>query len=289
MAKSAAHKWGQIVGDFLEELFEAELASFAKKHNLYLDKKGIRPARNGKKVTWIDSYGNAHDLDFVLERNGDANHIGEPVAFIESAWRRYTKHSRNKAQEIQGAILPLVATHKNFAPFIGVILAGEFTHGALVQLKSIGFNVLYFPYEMILKAFDSFGIDAGSEESTSEKEFQNKIKKWSKLRDKNKLAETILQLNADEIETFFSRFEKSVSRYIIAISVTPLHGQLSRLNSIDQAIKFIKTYNATSERLPVVKYEITIKYNNEDIIEGVFNDAEAAIGFLSGYLAPLPA
>ncbi len=153
MAKSPAHKWGQIIGDFLEEVFANELSKFARKYKLYLDTQGVRPARPGKKVSWVDSFENTHDLDFVLERNGTKTKIGDPVAFIESAWRRYTKHSRNKAQEIQGAILPLVATHRNFAPFIGVMLAGEFTSGALNQLKSLGFNVLHFPYDLILKRF----------------------------------------------------------------------------------------------------------------------------------------
>jgi len=144
MAKSPSHKWGQILGEFLEDSFSKKLKTFANKQKLYLDTQGIRKARKGKKVSWTDSFGNAHDLDYVLERNGTENKIGLPVAFIESAWRRYTKHSRNKAQEIQGAILPLVITHKNYAPFKGVILAGEFTQGAITQLKSLEFEVLYF-------------------------------------------------------------------------------------------------------------------------------------------------
>jgi hypothetical protein len=171
-----------------------------------------RPARSGKKVSWIDSFGNSHDLDFVLERGGTAKQIGEPVAFIESAWRRYTKHSRNKAQEIQGAIMPLVATHKNFAPFIGVVLAGEFTEGALNQLKSLGFNVLYFPYDLIVKGFGKFGIDASSEENTLEKDFQTKIRTWADFADKPNLARHILRLNTKEVKEFFDNLEKVVSR-----------------------------------------------------------------------------
>lgn len=41
MAQSPAHKWGQIIGDFLEDTFEKELSKFARKHKLYLDTKGI--------------------------------------------------------------------------------------------------------------------------------------------------------------------------------------------------------------------------------------------------------
>jgi hypothetical protein len=62
--------------------------------------------------------------------------LGMPAAFIETAWRRYTKHSRNKAQEIQGAIMPLVETYMKAGPFIGAVLAGVFTKGALMALNS---------------------------------------------------------------------------------------------------------------------------------------------------------
>jgi len=214
MAKSPSHKWGQIIGDFLEEAFEKELSKFGRKHKLFLDTSGIRPARPGKKVSWIDSFGNSHDLDFVLERGGTKNRIGEPVAFIESAWRRYTKHSRNKAQEIQGAILPLVARHKNFAPFIGVVLAGEFTEGALNQLKSLGFNVLYFPYDLIVKGFNEFGLDASSEENTPTKNYLLKINAWEKFSDKGKLGKQLFRLNNKNVNEFFNNLENSVSRHI---------------------------------------------------------------------------
>ena len=109
-----------------------------------------------------------HDLDYVLERGGTNHALGVPVAFIETAWRRYTKHSRNKAQEIQGAILPLVEKYRNSSPFIGVVLAGVFTKGALNQLQTSGFVVLYFSYETVVKAFRRFGVDAGFNEQTSE-------------------------------------------------------------------------------------------------------------------------
>ncbi|MEQ1746263.1 MAG: hypothetical protein ABMA02_12620 [Saprospiraceae bacterium] len=184
MAKSNAHKFGQIIGDLLELALLPSLEKFAKKHRLYLDKQGVRKARKGKKVSWKDISGNSHDLDFVLERHGSEEKIGTPVAFIETAWRRYTKHSRNKAQEIQSAILPLIKTHEGASPFAGVVLAGEFTAGALNQLRSLGFTVLFFPYSTIIRAFQEFGIDAKYDESTEEADFAEKIKSVEHLTDK---------------------------------------------------------------------------------------------------------
>jgi hypothetical protein len=162
MAGSPAHRFGQIIGEVLEAATLPLLEQFARDHQLYLDKMGKRPCRKGKKCTWLDSNGNTHDLDYVLERGGTPDKVGMPAAFIETAWRRYTKHSRNKAQEIQGAIEPLAATFKNSGPFKGAVLAGVFTEGALQQLKSLGFTVLYFPYESVVAVFRTFGIDASA-------------------------------------------------------------------------------------------------------------------------------
>ena len=288
MAESFSHKWGQIIGEFLEEILKGELSEFSQKHALYLDFAGVRPARLGKKVSWIDSFGNSHDLDFVLERNGSGNHIGEPVAFIEIAWRRYTKHSRNKAQEIQGAILPLVAMHKNLAPFIGVVLAGEFTQGALDQLRSVGFQVLYFPYKIIAEAFQDFGLNAAFEENTSEDVFQEKIKNWNNFADKKKLAKHILKLNHSEVESFFGLLEQSISRFVSSISVMPLHGKASILPSIDLAVDYVRHYSQKSYDLPVYKYDIQIKFNNGDLIDATFRESQTAIVFLESYGYPKP-
>lgn len=147
MAVSPAHQFGQEIGLLLEEIIKPLLFDFSSARGLYLDAKGPRgKARPGNKVTWTDKYGNNHDLDFVIERKGTSDDRGRPLAFIESAWRRYTKHSRNKAQEIQGAILPIAENYHWDAPFKGVIFAGIFTAGAISQLESTGFVVLYIDY-----------------------------------------------------------------------------------------------------------------------------------------------
>lgn len=129
----------------------------------------------GKKVSWTDRFENTYDLNYVPKRNGTRDIVGVSVAFIETAWRRYTKHFRNKAQEIQGAILPLVQTHQNAAPFIGVVLAGIFTEGALNQLSSLRFSILYFPYKTVMDVFSEVGIDAHFDENTPDDEFSLKV------------------------------------------------------------------------------------------------------------------
>ncbi|MBX7141264.1 MAG: hypothetical protein K1X63_09315 [Chitinophagales bacterium] len=284
MAESLSHKFGQIIGDLLELAIQPHLEKFARKHKLFLDKKGERKARAGKKVSWTDSKNNKHDLDFVLERGGTLNKSGIPVAFIECAWRRYTKHSRNKAQEIQGAIIPLTEKYKSSSPFVGVVLAGVFTDGSLNQLKSLGFGVLYFPYDTVVKSFSKFGINAAFDEDTSEKEFRKKIDSWNKLSNKEDVAKELLKLNKKNAEAFFNSLSESVSRFIERIIILPLHGQESISTSVTDAIKFLVNYSEDKPKLPLAKYEIIIRYNTGDRIEASFKDKKDTIKFLESYL-----
>ncbi|HUE15724.1 MAG TPA: hypothetical protein VMR25_16265 [Planctomycetaceae bacterium] len=62
MAEAAGHKFGQFIGEYCELAIEPLLQEFADRHGLYLDRKGLRKARKGKKVKWLDKYGNTHDL-----------------------------------------------------------------------------------------------------------------------------------------------------------------------------------------------------------------------------------
>jgi hypothetical protein len=126
MAESSSHKFGQELGKLIEDIvlndiLKPRLQKFVEKKNYYLDWQRTRPARTGTKVTWKDKYENKHDLDFVIEVDGNDHQLGTPVAFIECAWRRYTRHSKNKAQEIQAAILPIIEFHKLSAPFYGAV------------------------------------------------------------------------------------------------------------------------------------------------------------------------
>ena len=187
MALAPAHRFGQIIGGMLESTVRPLMQAVADEHNLYLDTKGTRPIRGKKrKVTWEDAFGNQNDLDFVLETDGTANRIGTPRAFIEVAWRRYTKHSRNKAREIQCSISPLAERYYDCHPFLGVVLAGVFTEGSLAQLRSNKFQVLYFPYESIIAAFAAVGIDAHFDEKTPDSALTRKIKKYIALSDRKK-------------------------------------------------------------------------------------------------------
>ena len=181
MADFPAHKLGQIIGDELEAATRQSLQEIAGEFTLCLDYKHARSARDGrKKVAWKDSYGNVHDLDYVLEEGGSEDMIGQPRAFVEIAWRRYTKHSRKKAQEIQGAILPLAETYRQHSPFLGAMLAGDFTEASLDQLRSHKFHLAYVAYEEVVRAFKEMGVDVSSDENAGMAESRRKVKTYNR-------------------------------------------------------------------------------------------------------------
>ncbi len=285
MAQSPAHQFGQIVGDVLEAAVLPLLGQFARDHGLYLDHKGPRPCRRGTKCTWRDLNGNVHDLDFVLERGGAPNAVGLPAAFIETAWRRYTKHSRNKAQEIQGAIEPLAETYREAGPFKGAVLAGVFTDGALTQLRSLGFSVLYFPYETVITAFRSVGVDAAFDESTPDRAFQRKVKAFSRLssRQKSRLCRTLVDRETADVRQFIASLSAVVLRQIERILIVVLHGEMHEAATVDDAIRFLQSYADDGAAKPIMRYEIEVRYNNGNTISGSFADQDSAVAFLKRY------
>jgi len=283
MAESPAHKFGQIIGELLEAIVRPQLEVFCRSQQLYLDhQKKNRPIRNGKKVTWADLYGNAHDLDFVIERGGTDAVIGRPVAFIEVAWRRYTKHSRNKAQEIQGAILPLAEKYKWSNPFLGVVLAGVFTSGSLEQLHSLGFNVLHFPYETLVHAFQLEGVDILFDEGTSDNVFRQTAAQIEGLSTDaiGSIQSRLIEANHTAIDEFFAALNRRLSRYVTRVVITPLYGRVNEFAAIEDALCFLGQHFIYEGSLEFRKYEIYVEFSNGDRVQASFEDKIKVTEFL---------
>jgi hypothetical protein len=283
MAESPAHRFGQIIGESLELAIRPVLETVARDLKLFLDGKGERKIRgNKRKIAWIDGKGNSHDLDYVFESGGADGKIGLPRAFIEIAWRRYTKHSRNKAQEIQGAILPLAEHYGHCRPFLGVIFAGVFTDGSLKQLRSQGFTVLYFPYADIVNAFAVAGVDAEFDEDTPDRVLLRRVHQWEKLPAKKRESAAIhlRKYRKVELETFVSALRAALTRRVESIYVLPLHGMARTLGDVLAAIEYLQSHDESQPSLQFVRYEIGIRYSNGDEVRGQFKDKTTAIAFL---------
>lgn len=284
MAKSQSHTFGEFIGSFFEDTMKQPIRTFASQNGLYFDCIGARSARNGKKVTWEDIYGSHHDLDFVLEEGGSDSVIGKPVAFIELAWRRYTKHSKNKVQEIAGAVNPIWAKYRLHNPFKGAILCGQFTSNSLDQLKKDHFHVLYIPFEKLVQAFTTHGFDISFDETTKETEFRRKYMVLTKKSNSDRLncvRAELLKLCESEIKQFTDNLSIAYNRQIIKINILPLHGCSTEVVDITEAISFINNYQDLPKTSQLKYIELIITYNNGSIIQCKFRDKEEAIVFLN--------
>ena len=286
MARSPAHAWGQIVGDVIEEALRPRLATIADEHGLYLDQQGSRLARPGKKVTWKDAAGNAHDLDYVMERGGSPEALGVPVAFVEVAWRRYTKHSRNKAQEIQGAVLPLADRFRDIKPFLGAVVAGVFTEGALQQLRSVGFTLLYLPYADVVEAFASVGLDASYDEDTPDSVMAAKLAAWKGLGTPagGVVGEALFHRRGQDVEAFQRELQLTLTRSVIFVRVLPLYGHPREFRKLEEAWEYVAAASPDPTPSAFVRWEILIEYSNGDRVEGNFNEGSDAVQFLHAAL-----
>lgn len=200
-------------------------------------------------------------------------------------WRRYTKHSKNKAQEIQGAVLPIAEKHRFCAPMLGCILAGDYTSNALNELKSMGFKVLFLTYDSVIEAFESVGINARYDESTADRDHKSKLKNWNRIpkAQRSNVWNRLMDLNERSLQDFRLHLERAVMRQINSVRIVPLHGVAIDCVSVADAIQLVEGYDEAAPTGPLVKYEVLIRYDNGDKIEGQFQDRAATIEFLSAY------
>ena len=282
---SPGHKLGQMIGNFFEQFFARDLIRFCEEHGFYCDRRGLRPGVRGtsRKVSWTDSYGNKHDLDYVVEKDGSDEKQGAPVAFIELAWRRYTKHSRNKTGELEGALLHLRDTYQS-CRFLGAILAGEYTQGGKNQLSSHGITVLHVPFDVLAGAFRGEGVELDYPEDASADHKRSVIRRWEALRQDR--IDNIATLLETAIATEYSAFKEALRRALLrqveAVRVLPLYGNELTFSSIPEAISALSSSEeGESGGLAFVKFEVELRFTDGDRVGGVFHTKDEALRFLA--------
>lgn len=93
----------------------------------------------------------------------------------------------------------------------------------------------------------------------------------------------LMELNQRGLEEFMLHLERAIVRQINAIRVIPLHGSAKDCVSVASAIAYVEKYDEAAPTGPLVKYEVTIRYDNGDKIEGQFQDRATTIEFLTAY------
>lgn len=169
---SSGHKLGQLIGDWFEEFFVLPLLQqVADRLSLFLDSRFTSRAVRGEQIIWSDLDGNAVNYDFVLEIGGTESTLGIPVGFIESFWRRGSRHSKDKARDDTGKLAPMRDTYPT-ARFLGIVAAGDFTQPARELVRNRDIELFYLPKQILLEAFRAYGLEADYPDQSSESEKQ---------------------------------------------------------------------------------------------------------------------
>jgi len=264
---SSGHKLGQLVGDWFEEKIAVYLLSrVANELNLFLDHRFItRDCRSGK-IIWEDLDGNNVDYDFVLELGGTNKNKGIPLAFFETFWRRGSRHSKDKARDDSGKLLPMRNTYPT-ARILGIISAGDFTKPAQELVQSRGIDLFYIPKANICEAWENSGIKMDYNDGASENEKSKITALAVKKLTKAKKEEIFSNLISSVGEAVFTSY---VKRIVAGIAAIPIEYRITSI-FIQEPVVF-STYEDAENYLTNEQFADVTTGNHFFRYEAVFSE-----------------
>lgn len=270
---SSGHRLGQLVGDWFEEHFVFPLLRRAgERLDLFVDCRFVSRNTRSGKILWNDLDGNAVDYDAVLELGGTTNKQGIPVAFIECFWRRGARHSKDKARDDSGKLLPMRDTYPT-ARFLGIVSAGDFTNPARELVRTRGIDLFYIPKAKIVQAFDECGLvmDYPDKMGESEKsilvgEFENDFDAGKRIEVTAKLHELVGEVT---IDSYVNRLHAALSALPQEIRFILKHNSLPIIfESVLDASKFLENPHFKMDSpISTYTYEVTYSDGSEFVRE----------------------
>ncbi len=161
---------------------------------------------------------------------------------------------------------------------MGTVLAGVFTEGSLEQLRSQGFNVLYFPYETLVAAFEQESIDIRFDESTPEVVFRQCTAtiESASASTMEVIRKHLVEANQLQIDLFFAALEKRLGRNVDRVLIIPLYGRINEFANIEAAVKFLDQHWLYEGSGEFRKYEVHVEFSNGDKVDA-FLDAKPRV------------
>lgn len=280
---SGGHKLGQLVGDWFEEqVAVALLEEVARELGLYVDHRfKSRECRSGK-IIWSDLDDNDVDYDFVLELGGSDVKKGVPLAFFETFWRRGSRHSKDKARDDSGKLLPMRETYPTVR-ILGIISAGDFTIPAQELVRSRAIDLFYIPKTKIGEAWRTCGVDMEYDDAAAESvkaKIATQVEK--KLTPKRK--QEIYQALIDVVGK--STFASYVQRIVAGLAAMPIEYQITPIfigreiifNSFESAEKYLEAPEMRGlPELAVSLYKYVVVFSDGSLFDRDQLSAEYAL------------
>lgn len=275
---SSGHKLGQLIGDWHEEYFVLPLLQkVGKSLELYVDSRFVeRQVRQGK-IVWEDYDGNSVDYDYVLELGGTEKKLGAPVAFIECFWRRGARHSKDKARDDSGKLMPMRETYPT-ARFLGIVAAGDFTKPARELVRSREIDLFYVPKDKIVSAFKKCDLIMDYPDKLPEDDKASIVNAFEKKFSKNKkrdVRDALIELigmaainsYVDRVRAILSALPQEI-RFILRHDSSPII-----FESVAEASNFLESpkFNMNS---PTENYHYEITYSDGSEFENTVSSVQ---------------
>lgn len=168
-------------------------------------------------------------------------------------------------------------------PFLGTVLAGVFTKGSLDQLRSLGFHVLYFPYDSIVAAFQSEDIDIMFDERTPDSAFSRTTEQIGNAAPDVmvRIQQHLVNANQIAIESFFDALRQRLSRYVSRVVITPLYGRVNEFVTIEDALGFLNRHRIYEGSGDFRRYDIRVDFSNGDKVDASIEAKDKVEEFLA--------
>tara|TARA_B100001250_G_scaffold338254_1_gene305285 strand:- start:921 stop:1862 length:942 start_codon:yes stop_codon:yes gene_type:complete len=264
---SSGHKLGQIIGDWFEEYFAYSLLkSVADELDLFIDSRFVERNCRGKKIYWSDKDENTVDYDFVLELGGDKDKKGIPIGFFETFWRRGSRHSKDKARDDSGKLVPMRDTFPT-ARFLGIISAGDFTEPAIDLVKSKSIDLFPIPKKQIIKSWERHNLSIDYADDLPEEEKSILVNNISnKLQESKELYESISNelislIGVEVLINYKNRVKNSISAPPLSFEITPIYtGEKQEFLEYETILEYLKSLeNSISPKLEEMEKKVIYK------------------------------
>src|SRR5262245_16981536 len=94
----------------------------------------------------------------------------------------------------------------------------------------------------------------------------------------------LLNSQRTQVDAFVEALNSSLSRSVQGVTVIVLHGAPQQLPTVADAISYLHGYDdVRPSPAAAQKYEIDVRYNNGDVIHGVFQQKSEAVRFLQTF------
>lgn len=268
LVASAAHQLGQIVGNWYEEHVAGPvLAQIAENLDLYCDSRFINRSCRGERVIWADSAGNEVDYDFVFELDGSEDVRGQPVAIFETFWRRYKKHSKDKARDDCGKLRVMRDTYVTVR-HLGIFAAGDFTKPAQEFVSSQDIDLFYTPKQCIVSAWAEHDLEIEYVDVASEPQKQAVVDRVLEGLDgdvQKAIAQTVFEkIGPDKIESFQTRVVDKIGA-MPQLYIVDIVDSSRVLGSRDLIDDLFRTQEPESSRPSTTRsYDYKVVFDDDD-------------------------